>query len=136
MNRRALLGLVALVLLACGVQTSSADDDLLCGYRFLRIEPNEQAAVMVDPAGQARLIRAGETLAENEPEARSVNQACDELRIIQFEENLVVLEGEGEWGPRTLFVSIEDGKQSVAFMERRPLLKTQLLSAGERRLQH
>ena len=115
--------LIVVLLVLSAVSRGQAADSLL-GYRFKRISVAEQAAVLKSPDGSLRLIRSGDVIVLNQEQ---------EFSVVRFDEDLAILETDGEWGRATWVVSMGDGRQQVSVMEPRPLWKTELHYTGERR---
>ncbi|PLX77864.1 MAG: hypothetical protein C0614_09280 [Desulfuromonas sp.] len=120
--------LIVVLLVLSAVSRGQAADSLL-GYRFKRISVAEQAAVLKSPDGSLRLIRAEDVIVLTNPFS---NQE-QEFSVVRFDEDLAILETDGEWGRATWVVSMGDGRQQVSVMEPRPLWKTELHYTGERR---
>ncbi len=99
----------AFILLMTGLSTSNAT--AFNGSRFLKISATEQAAVVKKADGELQLLKAGDKI-------------DDETRIVAFEDNHVVLEGPGEWGPVKYIVEVTQGEMKVIQLARRPLEKT------------
>ncbi len=87
------------------------------GTKFLKISAAEQAAVVKNPEGKLQLLKTGDMVDA-------------ETRIVAFEDNHVILEGPGEWGPIKYLVEVTAGQMHVTQMARRPLEKHQFLEGG------
>lgn len=87
------------------------------GIKFLKISVAEQAAVIKRPDGKLQLLKTGDMVDA-------------ETRIVAFEDNHVILEGPGEWGPIKYLVEVTAGQMHVTQMARRPLEKHQFLEGG------
>jgi len=85
--------------------------DLLDGWQLLQLSSRDRLAVFKSPAGELRLVKAGDTLGER-------------TTITGFDDGRIILEQPGAWGRTTLFVSVVDGRQKVEWMERQPLRKS------------
>lgn len=117
--------LVLICLLSAPVQGLA--DDLWPAVRLDKVSVAEQAAVIRIPDGRLQMIRAGDVLALDFPGMAGGR----ELDVIRFEEDLMILESDGEWGRVTWFVSVHGGRQQVSMLEHRPLRKTELFFVGK-----
>ena len=88
------------------------------GIKFMKISAADQAAVVKSPDGKLKLLKTGDMVDA-------------ETRIVAFEDNHVILEGPGEWGPIKYFIDVTAGQMHVTQMARRPLEKHQFLEGGE-----
>jgi len=70
-------------------------------------------AVFKSPEGQQQLLKPGEQMGKK-------------IVMTGFDGEQVVLEKPGEWGRMTLFVSLIDGRQSIATRERQPMRKAEV----------
>ena len=102
-----------LFLLPAPAQAFAADLD---GWRIVQMSVPDQLAVAKSPAGELRLVRPGDRLGAR-------------LGVAGFDGDRLVLEAPGEWGRVRLLVSVADGRQQVASLERQPLRKSEV--AGE-----
>ena len=93
------------LLLAC--TTVSATN---LNTKILKISAAEQAVVVKATDGKLSLLKLGDTI-------------DDDKRIIAFEDDHVVLEGPGEWGPVRYIVDVSAGQMHISSMARRPLEK-------------
>ena len=88
------------------------------GIKFLKISAAEQAAVIKNPDGKLQLLKTGDMVDA-------------ETRIVAFEDNHVILEGPGEWGPIKYHVEVTAGQMYVTQMARRPLEKHHSMKGGK-----
>ena len=87
------------------------------GIKFMKISVADQAAVVKSPDGKLQLLKTGDMVDA-------------ETRIVAFEDNHVILEGPGEWGPIKYYIDVTAGQMHVTQMARRPLEKHQFLEGG------
>lgn len=88
----------------------------LDGWRIVQVSPADQLAVAKSPEGGLQLVREGDRLGAH-------------LTVTGFDDERIILEGPGEWGPATLFVRVVEGRETVARRERQPLRKSDVAGA-------
>lgn len=107
-----LLILSLLVLSLVGLPMSAvAAADPLDGWRIVQVSATDRLAVAKSPDGVLRLMKEGDRLGEN-------------VAVIGFDSERVILERPGRWGRATLFVRVVDGRQQVERREVQPLRKS------------
>ena len=97
------------LLLACLPMPAHAADPF-SGWRIVGVSAADRVAVARSPAGELRVVREGDRVGA--------------ATMVGFEAGRVVLEAPGEWSRLRLFVSVADGRQQVASLERQPLRKS------------
>ena len=83
------------------------------GVKFLMVSSADHAVVTRDGQGDLKLLKQGDVVDE-------------EHRIIGFEDNIVVLEGPGDWAPEKIFVEVTSDGTNVTRVARRPVEKFQM----------
>ena len=92
-----------------GLPLSALSADPFDGWRIVGVSAADRVAVARSPQGELRVVREGDQVGT--------------ATIVGFEPGRVVLEAPGEWSRVRLFVSVADGRQQVARLERQPLRK-------------
>ncbi|MBE0599474.1 MAG: hypothetical protein IH614_19720 [Desulfuromonadales bacterium] len=105
MSRQLLVIFLLLLLLESANSLRATDLDHLV---FLKVAPEERLTVIKLPEGEMRLLGVGD-------------QVTADLKIVDMAPGQVVLEGPGAFGPETIIVRLENGKQTIDRMQRLPL---------------